>query len=332
MLDLYPEHDRLRATGLAQSAWVAVCQGSDDATDLLEQARAAAGHDEHPHVAYAEAAYATFGLGDSASPEVAARARHLLRKHGGADGDVGMATMWWAVSEALFGDLEASDRASQTHLEEARRIAAPWHLSWAQWVRAVHLLRDGALDEAGALLHRSLSAQRRIGDYWGPIWWVAFAAWLASARGEHLRAAELSGATERVMELTGIQLTNLRGNGDQHMRCQELARAALGEPVYQAAYRRGRAVPDYATAITLALGEVTLGEGAPSGSGAGRRLLTRREQEVALLVAERTNDEIAAALGVSVATVKTHVTQILQKLGCASRRQVPDALARVGLE
>ncbi len=332
MLDLYPEHDRLRATGLAHCAWVAVCQGSADATDLLEQARAAAGHGEHPYVAYAEAAYATFALGDPDSAELAARARHLLREHGGADGDVGMAMMWRAIAAASFGDVEASDEATCAHLEEATRFAAPWHLSWAQWIRATHLLRCGALDEAGALLHRSLSVQCGINDYWGPIWCVSFAAWLASARGEHLRAAELSGATERVMDLTGIQIHNLRGNGDHHMRCQELARAALGEPVYQAAYRRGRAVPDYATAITLALGEVTLGEGAPSGSGADRSLLTRREHEVALLVAERTNDEIAAALGVSVATVKTHVTQILQKLGCASRRQVPDALARVRLE
>jgi DNA-binding CsgD family transcriptional regulator len=77
------------------------------------------------------------------------------------------------------------------------------------------------------------------------------------------------------------------------------------------------------------LGEIRLGDEPAEVDGTGGRpLLTPREREVALLVAERTNDEIAAALGVSVATVKTHVTQILQKLGCSGRRQVPEALDR----
>jgi DNA-binding NarL/FixJ family response regulator len=48
--------------------------------------------------------------------------------------------------------------------------------------------------------------------------------------------------------------------------------------------------------------------------------LTRREQEILLLVAEGyTNKEIAAALGLSVDTVRTHVSHILSKLGLANR-------------
>lgn len=54
--------------------------------------------------------------------------------------------------------------------------------------------------------------------------------------------------------------------------------------------------------------------------------LTRREREVLVLVAEgRSNREIAAALSVTVATVKTHLVHLYAKLGASTREE---ALAR----
>ena len=51
--------------------------------------------------------------------------------------------------------------------------------------------------------------------------------------------------------------------------------------------------------------------------------LTAREAEVAQLVAVgATNAEIARALSVSLATVKTHLTQIYAKVGVRSRTQL----------
>jgi DNA-binding NarL/FixJ family response regulator len=53
------------------------------------------------------------------------------------------------------------------------------------------------------------------------------------------------------------------------------------------------------------------------------RALTPREREVAEAVAEgRSNAEISGAVHMSVATVKTYVSRILAKLGCANRVQV----------
>ncbi len=59
------------------------------------------------------------------------------------------------------------------------------------------------------------------------------------------------------------------------------------------------------------------------GSGAGSRLLTRREWEVAALVAQGlTNREIAARLTIAERTATTHVVHILDKLGFHSRARV----------
>ncbi len=60
-----------------------------------------------------------------------------------------------------------------------------------------------------------------------------------------------------------------------------------------------------------------------AGSGAGGRLLTRREAEVLPLLQQgRSNAQIALALQVGVETVRTHARNIYRKLGVSSRREL----------
>jgi two-component system, NarL family, response regulator LiaR len=60
--------------------------------------------------------------------------------------------------------------------------------------------------------------------------------------------------------------------------------------------------------------------------------LTERETDVLRLVAQgRANKEIAAELGIGEKTVKTHVSNLLSKLGVQSRTQAALYAARVGL-
>jgi DNA-binding NarL/FixJ family response regulator len=64
----------------------------------------------------------------------------------------------------------------------------------------------------------------------------------------------------------------------------------------------------------------------------GRPEATPRELEVLRLVAQgRANKEIAAALGVSDETVKTHLSHVMQKLGAQDRAHAVTEAIRLGL-
>ena len=62
-----------------------------------------------------------------------------------------------------------------------------------------------------------------------------------------------------------------------------------------------------------------------------RRPLTSREKQVVLLVvAGRSNNQIAARLGVSLATVKRHLANVMLKWECHNRTQVAVAAIAAG--
>ncbi len=61
-------------------------------------------------------------------------------------------------------------------------------------------------------------------------------------------------------------------------------------------------------------------------------MLTLREREVlAFLAAGRTNREIAGALSVSIATVKSHLVHIYDKLGAANRNEAIGRAVAAGI-
>ena len=66
-------------------------------------------------------------------------------------------------------------------------------------------------------------------------------------------------------------------------------------------------------------------------SPAGHRRLSVREVEVVALVVEgRSNDEIAARLGISVKTVESHLTRIFERADVASRTELATRAIREG--
>ncbi|MEW2446451.1 response regulator transcription factor [Streptomyces parvulus] len=103
--------------------------------------------------------------------------------------------------------------------------------------------------------------------------------------------------------------------------------AAAGEPVMSS-----EALGQLIGAVT-SHPEPTAASGTPSAAEAARSLglLGPREREVAVAVSHgRTNAEIAAALYMSVPTVKSHISHILAKLDLNNRVQVALLVHRAG--
>jgi len=181
---------------------------------------------------------------------------------------------------------------------------------------------DPQAAEAG--IKEAVRIQDRTGHRWGMATSLNALAWVAGPSGRPERAALLLGASAAVFRELGATLPPYWQV--YHDRCEAAARAALGEGRYRACWQEGYALSrDQVTAAALGdEGTVPAARPAPAAAAAdGTFELSARELEVARLVADGlSNPAIASALFVSVATVKTHVSHILAKLGLDSRTQL----------
>jgi len=104
-----------------------------------------------------------------------------------------------------------------------------------------------------------------------------------------------------------------------HRRCQADTRRALGERAFTAAARQSGTMT-FDDLLAYALGESATVAKRPTADDA---VLTRREQEIAELVAQGlSNREIAARLVIAQRTAEGHVEHILAKLNFTSRAQI----------
>lgn len=111
-----------------------------------------------------------------------------------------------------------------------------------------------------------------------------------------------------------------------HEDCVRRTRSALGDAGFDAAFRHGAGLG--AEEVVAYVMNETLPALAPSAK-AGDATLTRRERQVAELVAQGlSNKDIAAKLVVSQRTAESHVGRILVKLGFTSRTQIVTWLAQ----
>ena len=224
-----------------------------------------------------------------------------------------------ALATGFTGD---SARSISCH-EEVIAITRPrgelWSQAYSLWAYGLALWRQGDDDRAVTMLEDSLRLKGDLGDLLGTVWCLEALAFIAGGTGHHERAATLLGAAAALSRDAGTQAATFPDLATSYDECERAARRALGDKRFEAVARRGSGFSvDAATAY--ALGEQQAESRGNVDSG---QLLTRREQEVAALIAEGlTNRSIAARLVISQRTAQGHVENILSKLGFTSRTQV----------
>jgi predicted ATPase/DNA-binding CsgD family transcriptional regulator/transcriptional regulator with XRE-family HTH domain len=141
-----------------------------------------------------------------------------------------------------------------------------------------------------------------------------------SAGRNPLRAVTLAGAAAAHRQMLGASISDPGSSPKERARMEgwlQVARRALGEPGFTAAWRAGQDLP-----VEEAVREA--GSVQPAEVAAPARThLSPREREVAALVAHGcTNQQIAIRLIFTEATAAKHVEHILEKLGFTSRVQI----------
>jgi ATP/maltotriose-dependent transcriptional regulator MalT len=256
------------------------------------------------------------------------------------------AQQYFAQSSAMFRDLgsEANDSYSRCHLGVVAYGQGDLIRAKAEYEHALALARAtgttlfasyalkylgfvdcalGNLSGAAAAFAESFALGKVAEDQPGSLVRLAGVAVLAVGCGDAEAATRMLGATESQSLALGMPLP-LPVRTDYN-RALDAARAALGEQRFAAAWEAGRGL-SHEAAVAEAQAFVATVESAPLTTALAGPVedvgLTPRELEVLRLVAAgRTNREIAAALYISVPTVKRHLSTILGKLGVSSRME-----------
>ena len=146
---------------------------------------------------------------------------------------------------------------------------------------------------------------------------LAMLAHCAADEGRHAEAARLLGAADALRERFGLQWFP-RFLAAGRAAAEDATRGALGAEKFAAAYAEGSSL-DAGQAAAYAL-RAHARRGRPATGWAS---LTPAELQLAQHVAAgRSNPQIASALFISRATVKTHLAHIFAKLGLASRAEL----------
>lgn len=222
-------------------------------------------------------------------------------------GLIAMAELRWGEAEQLLDESVRLGRQA----DDSERLSVGLNFLGRVY------LETARIEQADVALHESLTVAQHHGSPRQIARILESMAALAAERGQHERAAWLTGATAGLLEQAGVKVA------------QPLDRD-LVERVHRSIAARG-------TSRTVAAGReagleaavryaLRVKGGSPVSRAPDRAAaagLTRRQLTVAKLVAEGLTDrQIAARLFISERTAEGHVEQLRNKLGFSSRAQI----------
>lgn len=187
---------------------------------------------------------------------------------------------------------------------------------------------QGDRQQASDFFTESLAFFQQLGSTRGIVDCLAALAGLAGAVKQPERAARLFGAAEALHETIQAGLAASYPDRVEYDRSMAAVRSQLNEDVFSAIRAEGRTMT-LEQAVKYALSKQDMPVQSVKEKLGG---LTARECEAAMLIAQgKSNREIAEAMIVSVRTVETYVTRILNKLGFDSRVQIATWAIEKGL-
>ncbi|ONI92624.1 LuxR family transcriptional regulator [Saccharothrix sp. ALI-22-I] len=328
LLPLDHEPTRARGNALWVYSWAASHQGEPAASDAsAEQCRRVAEQ-------LADSQMAAYGLqvaglsalssGDLAGARsFCAEAWRSHRALGQLASPAVMALMQQGFVAGLQGDFDQAVAYAQECVRIAKEHGEDWTRSWGLVVLGLALWLRGDHQQAIPPLRESTATKRTLHDLFGLGMAVEFLAWSLTSTGRHEDAARLFGTLERIWPLVGVPLMGIEPLAEYHRENEAKVRAALGEAAFDNACKKVAGLDPY-QALDQVLGDkATRREPSPKRDDQMWSPLTRRERDVALLIAEGlSNKDIAARLLIGQRTVESHAEHILSKLGVTSRSHV----------
>jgi predicted ATPase/DNA-binding CsgD family transcriptional regulator len=231
------------------------------------------------------------------------------------------------------GDLARAEQNLEEALALYRTFPDPFGTALTLGYRGLVACDRGDHAGAAARFAASLPLWQEMGNRENQAEWLAGVATLAAARGKPEQAARLFGAAEALRDILGHAFTLPERAAFE--RGTDAARSAHGPATFAAAEAAGQAL-----SLDLALVEASRflasimepAQETDLKSAVSIAGLTPREFDVLrLLVAGRSNPQIAEALFISPRTATTHVSNILAKLGVESRTEAAARAIRDGL-
>ena len=331
VLTVMPERTAERGAALWVAAWVSLVQGDEPAgRERLEDCAELARQLDDPvlaaHAAQWTALAALFRGEVAISLASFAPAVAGLERAGDRSALL-TALFQQPVALAYAGETARARETAQRAIALSDQHGERWARAYALWATGIVRWRERDLTGAEESARDALSATREFDDGICAALAIELLAWVSAGRRQYGESARLFGAARSVWREFGTAMSAF----GPHMHADSVnaeakAVAGLGPRRFGVLAGEGAGLNvDGAVGYALEPGHQPRAQ----SSGAGEQPLSRREQEVAMLIADgMSNRAIAQALVLSPRTVDRHVERILAKLAFASRAQVAAWVAR----
>lgn len=325
-----PPQTPIRTRALLAYAYLSLTQDDPEkAKPAIAEATAAASDADPHNLAWANQLQAMIALAEGNLTAAQALFEDALARHRANKDLIGLAdtSALLALVDALTDRLHDAEEVSHAAIAICESHGERWLKSYLVWDLGLVAWRRGNPDDAVKFARESLLLARDLGDPVATTLCLELLAWSAEKQGDSATAAQLLGGARGVLERigwrrSGVPIFGLAGLTSFYDDCLAQLEGRMGRTTLDSLLTQGSAI-GLDDVVALALGEEDTATRRPRRDRSDERGLTKREGEVADLVAlGMSNKEVAARLVISQRTAEGHVERILNKLGFTSRAQI----------